>query len=190
MSLVNKFQEIFQHNLNAVVNRGQSLKPEFQTGNNKGIILLNAAAIKLMEVSSKDRILVFDIMKDAKTMQERFFITKGFTYKNKPYGTKINSQGGFMDSAFYNLLLYNDIQAEFCTNEDLLKKGLFVLRDTAKRKGVLTPVQRVSGDVELYTETLSDGSLVSKFSIVEGMPGQSIYRLTNLVWNDNPLIEQ
>lgn len=189
MSLINKFQEIFQHNFNAVANRGKSQKAEFQTGNNKGIILLNAAAIKLMDLGSKDRILVFDIMKDAKSMQDRFFITKGFIYKSKPYGTKVNSQGGFMDSAFYNLLLYNDIQAEFCTNEDLLRKGLYVLRNTAKRKDVLTPVKRVSGDVELYTETLNDGTVLSKFSVADGMPQQAVYKLTNLVWNDNPLIE-
>lgn len=190
MSLINKFQKIFQHNLNAVKNRGQSLKAEFQTGNNKGVILMNASAIKLMEIGSKDRILVFDIMKDARSMQDRFYITKGFIYKNKPYGTKINAQGGFMDSAFYNLLLYNDMQAEHCTNEDLVKKGLFVYRNTARRKDVLTPTIRVSGDIELYTETLADGSVINKFSVAEGITPQAVYKLTNLVWNDNPLFEQ
>ena len=166
------------------------MNAEFTTSSTKGIIILNTAALKLMEIGNKDRILVFDVMSAATSMQDRFYLTKGFNFRGKAYGMKISSHGQFMDATFYNLLMNNDMAAEHCTNDDLVKKGLYFYRNTAKRKNVLTPTKKVTGDIIRYTEKLTDGSVIELFPIAEGMPPQPIYQLTNLIWNNNPLLEQ
>ena len=189
MMLSSKFQEIFLLHQNQAKTRNQNLRPELTTSSTKGILILNPAARKMMELGLRDRVLVFDVKQDASSNQDRFYLTKGFVYEKKAYGNKINANGGFMDASFYNLLISNDFAIDHCSNDDLLRLGLFIRRSTAKRQDVLTPVKKVTGEIRPYTETQSDGTILDKLSIAPGMPSQPVYLLTSIVWTDNPLLD-
>jgi hypothetical protein len=190
MSLAEKFEAVFLQHQNQVKVRNLNLRPELTTSSTKGIIILNPAARKLMEVGTRDRVLVFDMRKEATSNQDRFFLTKGFVYQNKPQGNKINLNGGFMDSSFYNLLMSNDFTIDQCSNDDLIRRGLFVRRNTASRNEVLKPVKRVTAEIVRYTEQQPDGLVVDRFRISPEMPAQPVFMVTNIEFINNPILEE
>jgi len=189
MSLANKFQEVFLLHQQDSKRRQATTVAELTSSTTKGVLILSVPARKLMGIGVKDRVLIFDMKTEATSNANRFFITKGFNFQNKPFGMKINANGGFMDIGFYNLILVDDFSLEACNSEELLKRGLAVLRDTGKRKNVFTPKKKVSLGIEQYTETAEDGTLIDAFSVAPGMPEQPVFRLLNPVFSNNPLLE-
>lgn len=189
MSLAEKFEAVFIQHQNQAKRRNLNLRPEITTSSTKGILIINPAARKLMEIGTRDRILVFDMRREATSNQNRFFLTKGFVYQNKPQGNKINLNGGFMDSSFYNLLMSNDFSIDQCSNDDLIRMGLFIRRNTAKRKEVLTPVKRLTAEIVPYTEQQPDGMVIDRFRISPDMPAQPVFMITNIEFTDNPVLD-
>jgi hypothetical protein len=189
MSLVNKFQEVFLLRQQDTKGGKKTTTAELSTSVTKGVLILSVPARKLLNIVAKDRLMIFDMKVEATSNANRFFITKGFNFEKKPYGMKINANGAFMDIVHYNLMLVNDFSLEACSSEDLLTRGLAVMRDTSKRKDVFTPKQKVRFEIEPYTEKASDGSLITLFSIAPGMPEQPVFQLVNPVFSDNHVLE-
>lgn len=188
MSLINKFQEIFLSYDRGAKKRGINTKAVITTSASKGVFILSSGAKQLLNIGKKDRVLIFDMKNEATINAERFFITKGFTYQEKGYGMKINGSNSFMDMSVYNLLLANDISLDDCSSDELLKRGLAILRNTEKRQNVFTSKQTVIAELVPYTETLADGTVVSLFSIAPGMPEQEVFRFMNPEFIDNPVL--
>lgn len=190
MSLVNKFQEVFLLRQQDTKRVKVATVAELSTSLTKGVLILSVPARKLLDIGAKDRVIIFDMKAEAKSNANRFFITKGINFENKPYGMKINANGAFMDAWCYNLMLANDFSLEACSSEELLKRKLAVLRDTGKRKSVFTPKKKVRFEVVPYTEKAADGSLITMFSIAPGMPEQAVFQLVNPVFSDSHIPEK
>lgn len=180
MSLINKFSEAFVLQQQQIKFRATGAHPEISTSSTPGLLVLNAAARKLIGVGIGERVLIIDMKENSESNENRFYITKGFKYNEKSFGMKISPSGSFMDSRFYHHFLLNDFEVAESSKAELLTKGL--LKKRIKKNGgeALAPAIKVLAEIKQYTEQTAEGNIVASFAIAPNMPEQAIFSITNI----------
>jgi len=162
-----------------------SSRPEIMTASTYNKFVINAAGKQIMGLSEGDHIALIDITQEATSMQDRFFVTKGYdtgkiSEDGSPVieGGKVASTGGFNYSKSWGVILSGDYTALQFSEADLLRDGL------VSRVGTEKPVALKKVHMELVA--VADGEAVPVALDKDGEPIlQKVWQLTNFEYVDH-----
>lgn len=132
--------------------------PVLSTGSMTGQLTLNKKALQLLDVQSGDYVYIFDMGHFESSVNERFFITKGFLIDQQWHGAKMHDFGRFNHSLIYNAILTKGVVITI-NNLLMVRKGFFIRHGKEKFKAkskvrmVLKPYYEVVENmrVDLFT---------------------------------------
>lgn len=146
--------------------------PVLSSGKMTGQLTLNKKALEILGVKSGDYVYIFDMGQIDSSVNERFFITKGFFLENEWHGAKIHDLGRFNHSLMYNSIISQG--AITCLDNLLMvRKGFFVRY--GKEKFMATFKVRMI--LKPYFEEI-DKKKIDEFIPAPGVSPQPFFKLT------------
>ena len=139
-----------------------------------GRLKFNKSAIKLMDVKPTEPIYFFDLGGDGKTINERLFLTKGFTFEHEILGSQLLKNGVLNNSIFYNTIMS---EGSFAAIDNLwmVDEGYFVRHGKEK----YLAIKKATMTIEKYIENDGNGEITDSFSPAPGIEPQPFYVLKN-----------
>jgi hypothetical protein len=111
-----------------------SSRPEIILATTKDKFIINNAALALMGLEPGDRIAFYDRFgkPDAKDLESRFYVTKGFEYAGGETGAAIGNNKTFSYAGIYSGILAGDANVLECTPADLVRLGLGRIKENGR----------------------------------------------------------
>lgn len=168
-----KFKKLFEKKyLGKLHNSTLKELPVISTGRMTGQMTLNRKALEVLEVKPGDYVYIFDMGQFDSTVNERFFITKGFFFENEWQGVKIHELGRFNHSLIYNSILSKG--AITCLDNLLMvRKGYFVRHGKEK----FIAKSKVRMVLKPYFEVVNNAR-IDVFVPAPGISQQPFFQLT------------
>jgi len=141
-----------------------------------GRLKFNKSAIKLMDIKPAERIYLFDIGGDGRTINERLFLTKGFEFEHEISGSQILENGVMNNSIFYNTIM-SEGSFTAVDNLRMVDGGYFVRHGKEK----YLAIKKATMTIEKYIENTENGESIEVFSPAPNIVPQPFYILKN--WN-------
>lgn len=160
------------------VKNNTSARPELIALSSKDKFNLNGKAMGNIAVVPGDKIAIFDMRRKNKVdIQERFFITKGFTVEGEELKglVTIGKGGNFSHSGIYGAIMSMDSDVVACSVQDLVRWDRGFIND----KGRFVANQKIHmevksiGDHEVAPGIVQEVFALTNFEVIPFTPNNS-----------------
>ena len=125
-----------------------SSRPEIVLSSTYNKFIINDRARRILNVDLGDKLVFIDLMDGAADMEDRFYITVGFSIGDEEFGAKIANGYGFNYSKVYGAILNGELDVAELSKDDLIRKGL--LREM--ESGNIVATKKIAMELVPYME--------------------------------------